>query len=84
VCRYNWHSAGSLGLPFPTLYINIFSYKIYGSNFIKQHSETVRPYGSLADLGFFRGGGVTLGPERAKRSSIEGVWAYGRMKFGSL
>jgi len=42
VCRYNWHSAGSLGWPFPVLkYQNIFSNKIYGSNFIKQHSETV-------------------------------------------
>ena len=37
VCRYNWHSAGSLGWPFPVH----FSTKIYGSNFIKQHPETV-------------------------------------------
>ena len=42
VCRYNWHSAGSLGWPFPVLkYKYIFSNKIYGRNFIKQHSETV-------------------------------------------
>ena len=32
VCRYNWHSAGSLGWPFPTLkYKYIFPNKIYGS-----------------------------------------------------
>jgi len=24
VCRYNWHSAGSLGWPFPMININIF------------------------------------------------------------
>ena len=42
VCRYNGHSAGSLVWPFPMLkYKYIFSYKIYGSNFVKQHSETV-------------------------------------------
>ena len=43
VPRYNWHSAGSLRWPFPMLkYTNIFfSNKIYESNFIKQHSETV-------------------------------------------
>jgi len=42
VRRYNWHSAGSLDWPFPTLkYSYIFRKKIYGSNFIKQHSETV-------------------------------------------
>ena len=43
VCRCNWHSAGSLGWPFPMLkykYIYFWN-KIYGSNFIKQHSETV-------------------------------------------
>jgi len=41
VCRYNWHSAGSLGWPVPMLkYKYIFSNKIYGSNFIKQHSES--------------------------------------------
>ena len=39
VCRYNWHSAGSLGWPFPMLIY--FSNKICGSNFIEQHSETV-------------------------------------------
>jgi len=33
---------------------------------------------SLADLGFLEG--VTLGT----RASIEGVWAYGRMKFERL
>ena len=39
---YNWHSAGSLGLPVPRLnYKYISSNKIYGSNFIKKHSETV-------------------------------------------
>ena len=43
MCRYNWHSAGSLGWPFPVLkYKYIFSNKIYGSNFIKQQSGTVR------------------------------------------
>jgi len=40
-----WHSAGSLGWPFPmpgAKYKYIFSKpKIYGSNFIKRHSETV-------------------------------------------
>jgi len=42
VRRYNWHSAGSLGWPFPMLkYEYIFSNKIYGSNFIKHHSEAV-------------------------------------------
>ena len=42
VCRYNRHSAGSLGWPFPVLkYKHIFLNKIYGSHFIKQHSETV-------------------------------------------
>jgi len=44
VYRYYWHSGGSLGWPFPMLrykYICIFSNKIYRSNFIKQHSETV-------------------------------------------
>jgi len=40
VCH--WHSAGSLCWPFPMLkYKYIFADKIYGSNFIKQHSETV-------------------------------------------
>ena len=41
---YKWHSAGSLGWPFPAVlkekYI-FFQRKIYGSNFSKQHSETV-------------------------------------------
>ena len=37
VCRYKWHSAGALGWPFPVLFFE----KIYGSNFIKQHSKTV-------------------------------------------
>ena len=42
MCRYNWHSAGSLGWLFPMLkYKIVFSNKIYGSNFSKQHSETV-------------------------------------------
>jgi len=41
VCRYNWHSAGSLGWPFPMLKYKRTFLKIYGSNFIKQHSETV-------------------------------------------
>jgi len=40
-----WHSARSLNWPFRTLkYIYIFQIKytkIYGSNFAKQHSETV-------------------------------------------
>jgi len=41
VCRYNWHSAGSLGWPFPTLkYKYVFSNRIYRSDFIEQHSET--------------------------------------------
>jgi len=31
----------------------------------------------VADLRF-EGGGVVTGNERAKRASIEGVWAYGR------
>jgi len=40
VCH--WHTAGSLCWPFPMLkYKYIFADKIYGSNFIKQHSETV-------------------------------------------
>ena len=42
VCRYSWHSAGSRGWPFPVLKCQyIFTDKIYGSNFIEQHSETV-------------------------------------------
>ena len=42
VCRYNWHSAGSMGWPFPMLNINIFfKQKKYGSNFSKQHSKTI-------------------------------------------
>jgi len=42
VCRYNWHSAGSLGWPFPTLKYKLYlSNQMYGSNFIEQHSETV-------------------------------------------
>jgi len=38
VCRYNWHSAGSLGYSFPMLkYKYIFQIKYTeGSNFIKQ------------------------------------------------
>jgi len=41
VRRYNWSSAGSLGWPFPMpKYKYIFQIKTYGSNFIKQHSET--------------------------------------------
>jgi len=43
VCRYNWHSAGSLhGLAISNAKTQIyFSSKMDGSNFIKQHSETV-------------------------------------------
>jgi len=42
VCRYSWHSAGSLRWPFPMLKNKrIFSNKIYRINFIKQRSETV-------------------------------------------
>jgi len=42
VCRFNWHSAGSLDWPFPMLkYKYIFENKIYWSNFIKRHSEIV-------------------------------------------
>ena len=44
VCRYNWHSAGSRGWSFPNSNAKIkiyFSNKKYGSNFIKQHSQTV-------------------------------------------
>ena len=43
VCRYNWHSAGYSGCPFPMLkhkYI-FFQNKINRSNFIKQQTETV-------------------------------------------
>jgi len=36
VCRYSWHSAGSPGLKYKYIF-----HKIYGSDFIKQHSETV-------------------------------------------
>jgi len=40
VCRYNWHSAGDLGQAISDAEILIyFSKKIYGSNFIEQHSE---------------------------------------------
>jgi len=42
VCRYNWHSAGSLDWPFSSAKVLIyFSNRIYGSSFIKQPSETV-------------------------------------------
>jgi len=41
VCRYNWHSAGSLGWLLSITNAKIFSYKIHGSNVNKQHSETV-------------------------------------------
>jgi len=42
VSRYNRHSAGSLGRPFPMLKYKIYpSNKIYGTDFIKQHLETV-------------------------------------------
>ena len=41
MCRYSWHSAGSLGWPFPTLNIYI-SNKVHGNNAVKQHSETVK------------------------------------------
>ena len=34
----NWHIDGSTGRPFPMLK---FSNKVYRSNFVKQHSETV-------------------------------------------
>ena len=37
---YNWHSAGSLGWPFPMLKYK-YIFQIYGSNFIKRLSETV-------------------------------------------
>ena len=41
--RYNWHSAGYPGWPFPVLKCkHFFSNKTHGSNFIKQHSETTR------------------------------------------
>ena len=41
VRRYNWHSAGSPGWPFPMVdYSVYFSNKIYGSNFIEQHTHT--------------------------------------------
>jgi len=39
--------------------------------------------GGLADLGNFWREGLWE-TERAKRASIEGVWAYGRMKFERL
>ena len=41
--RYNWHIAGSLGWPYTAKILGLIyvSNKIYGSNFIKQHSETV-------------------------------------------
>jgi len=38
---------------------------------------------ALSDLGFFRGWWLWE-PERGKRASIEGVWAYGRMKSERL
>ena len=44
VRRYNWHSAGSLGWPFlnaKIIYIYSANIGPYGSNFNKQHSETV-------------------------------------------
>jgi len=39
VCWYNWRSAGFLGWPFPVLKYK-YTNKIYGSGFVKQHSET--------------------------------------------
>jgi len=36
---------------------------------------------AVADLGFFRGGDFG---NPGKRASVEGVWAYGRMKFERL
>jgi len=33
---------------------------------------------------FCEGGGVTLGTRASQRASIEGVWAYERMKFERL
>jgi len=40
VCRYNWHSAGSLVWPLPMLkYKYIFQIKYTEATFIKQHSE---------------------------------------------
>ena len=43
LCRYKWHSAGRFPAPaISDAKISIFiSNKIYGSNFIKQHPETV-------------------------------------------
>jgi len=42
VCQYNWHSAGSLGWPFPMLkYKYIFQIKNMEAIFFTQHSETV-------------------------------------------
>ena len=41
VSRYSWHSAGSLGWPFPMLKYRYISNKIYGSNLVKRQSETV-------------------------------------------
>jgi len=54
VCRYNWHNASTMGWPFPMLkYKYIFSNKIYGSNFIKHHSETVMVWNyQTADCSF--------------------------------
>jgi len=42
VCRYDWHSAGSLGWPFPMekyKYTTYFSNKIFGSCFIKSSTR---------------------------------------------
>jgi len=42
VCQYNWHSAGSVGRPFPMLkYKCIFQIKYTETILSKQHSETV-------------------------------------------
>jgi len=41
VCRYNWHSAGSLDRPFPMpKYKYIFQIKYMEAIFVKQHWET--------------------------------------------
>jgi len=46
VCRYNWHSAGSPGWPFPVLKTNTFfqikyTEAILSNNFIKRHNKFI-------------------------------------------
>jgi len=48
VCRYNWHSAGSLGWSFPML--EYFSNKIYGSNFIKSNSTRKQSWFEISKM----------------------------------